>query len=483
MSDDPLAGLAPPPGAPGALRSAAADHVAAGGGLSGAAGSLRAALSGTLADWSGPASLAAASAATTLAAAQVRAGQASEQVGAALTTYATLLEQAQASFVRARALADQALQDEAAHRADAARELSVAGPLADPFTALRLSAAAGGSDGFSSPLRALARTTAEAALQDVRQAAQQAAGQVSAATASISPPPAPSAAPAREPEHHWYDGALHQVKGVGTGLWDGVAQPVAMVGGLVGLDGDVSDNWSSLGGGLWHGVTHPVDFGKALIDWKDLASGEYGHWAGELAPSVAAAFFTGGAAAGAKGAEGLTALAGGERAAVATDRLAQGGAGAERAAARSYEFDMVNNPGPLADDWLPGDPPPPAATFAGGKYDVDVRDSDRVLYRAGDSTGNGLGQFFTETPPQSVASVRIDSAVRPQWLDAEGGWQGASPIDSVFEVKVPAGTETFVGPVANQGGVHVGGQGMEQVFIRKPWLIDGVEVLSRRPLP
>jgi hypothetical protein len=54
----------------------------------------------------------------------------------------------------------------------------------------------------------------------------------------------------------------------------------------------VSDNWSALGSGLEHGVTHPLDVGKAMINWEDLAAGEYDHWVGELAPSVAAAFRT-----------------------------------------------------------------------------------------------------------------------------------------------------------------------------------------------
>ncbi|MHB8293101.1 MAG: hypothetical protein ACYDH5_00380 [Acidimicrobiales bacterium] len=35
-------------------------------------------------------------------------------------------------------------------------------------------------------------------------------------------------------------------------------------------------SWVSLGNGLYHGVTHPVSFGKALIDWKDWASGNCG---------------------------------------------------------------------------------------------------------------------------------------------------------------------------------------------------------------
>ena len=67
-----------------------------------------------------------------------------------------------------------------------------------------------------------------------------------------------------------------------------------MVGGLVGLHGDTSDNWSALGSGLAHGITHPLDLGKAIINWEDLSPGHYSRWAGELVPSIAAAFFTGG---------------------------------------------------------------------------------------------------------------------------------------------------------------------------------------------
>jgi len=128
----------------------------------------------------------------------------------------------------------------------------------------------------------------------------------------------------------WWDGAVDQLVGFGTGVRDGVVEPVKMVGGLVGLNGDVTDNWSDLGSGIAHGVRNPTEFGKALIGWDDLSAGNYGHWAGELAPGVVAAFFTGGAAAGLKGADtaATTARAGQALRNVRTgidDRLASGG--------------------------------------------------------------------------------------------------------------------------------------------------------------
>lgn len=141
-----------------------------------------------------------------------------------------------------------------------------------------------------------------------------------------------------------------------------------------------------------------------------------------------------------------------------------------------YEFNMVDNPGPLAD--LRNTP---AANYAGGRYDEVELPEDRVLYRAGD-TENPLGQWFTTEPPASVAHVRIDSAVKPQWIDPESGvLTGVSPIDTVYEVKIPAGTKVYPGPVGSMGGVYVGGG--HQVFVPTPWNIDGVEVLGSEPLP
>lgn len=106
---------------------------------------------------------------------------------------------------------------------------------------------------------------------------------------------------------------------------------------------------------------------------------------------------------------------------------------------------------------------------------------DVILYRAGDSTGNQLGQYFTETPPTSGAQVRIDLAIKEQWIDSSTGvLTGTSVIDSYYTIKIPKGITIYVGPADYQGGIYLGGA--EQIFIEKPWLIDGVEILSNTPL-
>jgi filamentous hemagglutinin len=105
--------------------------------------------------------------------------------------------------------------------------------------------------------------------------------------------------------------------------------------------------------------------------------------------------------------------------------------------------------------------------------------------RTGSSTGRATRRTRSASgsdPPQSVASVRIDSAVKAQWLDPKTGeFTGASPIDTVYQVKIPAGTKVFPGPVGNMGGVYVGGG--NQIFVPTPWKIDGVDVLGSEPLP
>ncbi|NAZ74683.1 glycohydrolase toxin TNT-related protein [Kineococcus sp. T13] len=97
----------------------------------------------------------------------------------------------------------------------------------------------------------------------------------------------------------------NQLDGFIDGVVDGVSEPVGFVGGLIGLNGDLSDNWADFGRGLAHNVTHPVDFAKGVIGWEDLSDGEYGHWAGNLVPGAVATIFTGGAAAAVRGVKGL----------------------------------------------------------------------------------------------------------------------------------------------------------------------------------
>ncbi|MBC1406130.1 hypothetical protein HB769_14975, partial [Listeria welshimeri] len=85
----------------------------------------------------------------------------------------------------------------------------------------------------------------------------------------------------------------------------------------------------------------------------------------------------------------------------------------------SYKYNSTTNPGPLSK--LENTP---SKNFYGGRYNVEVLSEPRMLYRAGDAK-NPFGQWFTESAPQSVATVRIDSAVKAQWLTKEGYWDNS----------------------------------------------------------
>ncbi|GLO49148.1 hypothetical protein D3C76_658730 [compost metagenome] len=123
-------------------------------------------------------------------------------------------------------------------------------------------------------------------------------------------------------------------------------------------------------------------------------------------------------------------------------------------------------PGPLSSDL--------AGTFAGGRYTAVKLDQDTILRRAG-VADRPLGQFFAEEAPSGVLQTRIDKAVLPEW---PGG--GKSPIDTAFDVKIPAGTEVYIGEVGSQGGFYIGGT--PQIVVVEPWRISGVEVMGSSPL-
>ncbi|MGK6321063.1 hypothetical protein [Sphingomonas sp. DT-204] len=115
-----------------------------------------------------------------------------------------------------------------------------------------------------------------------------------------------------------------------------------------------------------------------------------------------------------------------------------------------------------------------AGTFAGGRYDVVRLSQDTILYRAG-TADKPLGQFFSLREPQGVLQTRMDQAVLPRWPDG-----GSSPLDTAFAVRIPAGTEVYVGRISAQGGIY--GGGTDQILVRQPWTIDGVQVVGARPI-
>ena len=55
---------------------------------------------------------------------------------------------------------------------------------------------------------------------------------------------------------------------------------------------------------------------------------------------------------------------------------------------------------------------------------------------------------------------------------------GISRINTIYEIRIPAETTVYEGPVARQGGVYLGEMETEQVFIQKPWEIPGVTIMK-----
>lgn len=97
-----------------------------------------------------------------------------------------------------------------------------------------------------------------------------------------------------------------------------------------------------------------------------------------------------------------------------------------------------------------------------------------MLYRAG-VQGKPFGQFFSTDRPVGVIQTRIDKAIPLQWGDGT-----PAPLDTGYAIRFPAGTTTYSGEVANQGGIFMGGT--NQIFIREPWNIPGAEVINSWPL-
>jgi filamentous hemagglutinin len=51
-------------------------------------------------------------------------------------------------------------------------------------------------------------------------------------------------------------------------------------------------------------------------------------------------------------------------------------------------------------------------------------------------------------------------------------------VNTVYAIKIPAGTIVYEGPVGSQGGIFVGGDDIWQIFVHEPWKLPGVEVVG-----
>ncbi len=77
--------------------------------------------------------------------------------------------------------------------------------------------------------------------------------------------------------------------------------------------------------------------------------------------------------------------------------------------------------------------------------------------------------------------ARIDSSVKAQWIDPKTGeLTGASPLKTIYTTKISKGTMIYEGPAGYQGGIYLGG--MNQIFIPEPWKINGIKVISSKPI-
>jgi ankyrin repeat protein len=141
-----------------------------------------------------------------------------------------------------------------------------------------------------------------------------------------------------------------------------------------------------------------------------------------------------------------------------------------------YLLDLVDMPEDNLDKYTA------AETFKSKQYEVVFLDKSTVLYRAGQKGGNFLGQYFTETKPESTVQVRKTCAVKDNWDSMGITLQEifTPKINTVFTFNlehIPEGLVAYKGFAAPLGDfktvdnlakkVYVGG-GM-QILIIRPW--------------
>jgi hypothetical protein len=199
---DPLAGLPRPLGNPGTATGASHKYTAAATELETSVQQVLKAVHGLGSDWVGRGASSAGSCSVALAAVFSQAAMAAHSSGAALSAFGTALSQAQAQWDRARAMADQAMADEASYRSTAetqAQHLDKQAATGNIGAAHVAASVREDAASYTSPLRSRAMSLASQARQEATTAAGTAAGRLAAATSSMAAvPPAPSPVAAGE---------------------------------------------------------------------------------------------------------------------------------------------------------------------------------------------------------------------------------------------------------------------------------------------
>jgi hypothetical protein len=124
----------------------------------------------------------------------------------------------------------------------------------------------------------------------------------------------------------------------------------------------------------------------------------------------------------------------------------------------THTWNPFNGPGPLGEET--------ASTFRSSTYTQTTLTHDTTLYRAYGGTAGPLGRYWSDVPPAGPLQTQVDSALNPAW---------GNTADHVSTIRVPAGTEVFIGVAAPQpipGGSLIGGG--SQVYIPRvdpAWLV------------
>ena len=130
-----------------------------------------------------------------------------------------------------------------------------------------------------------------------------------------------------------------------------------------------------------------------------------------------------------------------------------------------YEYNATTNPGPLANSRNQ-----PIKNFYGGRYNKRILEKPEVYFRARDSGyKKEFGSYYTKDFPKSSIQVRTDSSVKLYWTKQNGALGSMSPLNRVYMIEFPAGTEVYEGPIGYQEGRYLGGLENEQIYIEKAW--------------
>jgi hypothetical protein len=387
-----FAGITVPEGDPGGVEGIASALTGMAGAVEAAAAQLNALPAG-MGSWQGAASVAFAGACLTTTGGLATSAEAFAMAGGVARHYAHDLEHAQRAAKSAihaareaqhriddakRRLADaEARASEAAGRAAlASTEVFATGLLGTPSPSAQADQSRAEADQAAAEADAArARRDLEDARDDLERAqtrgheamdaAKDAATGLAGALGALggTPPVVNTPAPPPPPkeEHHGFFGSItHAVTHPGEivdGVKDFTVDTAKGVGDFaVGLKDVAVMGWhlspvygaidpegqqrelSNLGKGLSYAWHNPAEFGKALIDWKDIVGGHPGRAFGQLLPNIALTVFTAGGGAAAKGAEGavtVSRLAKGADAVEATADAARGAEGLEAASAAS----------------------------------------------------------------------------------------------------------------------------------------------------